>query len=70
MNIEYIIVGDTKEYTGCLVYVIGSTSFEEAEQELNRMLNNPTENDKKLMEGHTNLRIKEVDKKDCWWNKA
>lgn len=31
------------------------------------MLNNPTENDKRLMAGHSNFRIKEVPAKDCWW---
>lgn len=68
MNIEYVIVGDTKEYgNSCLVYVVG-TSFENAEQVLNRMLNNPNDNDKKLINEVTNLRIEEVDKKDCWWN--
>lgn len=39
-----------------------------AEKILQRMLNNPTQNDKRCMEGHINLRIKEVEEKDCWWN--
>ena len=68
MNGEYIIIGDTEEYNDCLVYVIGK-SFEQAEQVLNRMINNPTDNDKKLIKGHTNLRIKKVNSEDCWWNK-
>ena len=58
---------DAEEYKDCLVYVVG-TSFENAEQVLKRMLNNPNENDRKLIKGHTNLRITAVDKKDCWWN--
>lgn len=67
MDVEYIIVGDTEKYKDCLVRVAGKT-FEQADQVLNRMLNNPNDNDKKLIKCHTNLRIKEVDSKDCWWN--
>lgn len=53
---EYVIVGDTKNYDGCLVMVCrGDRNF--AEKVLQRMLNNPTQNDKRCMEGHTNLRI-------------
>ena len=64
---EYIIIGDTKNYTGCLVCTCG-TSFEHAQEVLHRMLNNPTKNDERLMAGHSNFRIKEVPEKDCWWN--
>lgn len=67
MDIEYVITGDTEKYKDCLIFVIGE-SIEIAEQTLNRMLNNPTENDKKLIKGFTNIRIEKVDKKDCWWN--
>lgn len=72
MNVEYVIVGDvivgdTEEYKGCLVCVVGE-SLENAEQALDRMLNNPNANDKKLIKDHTNLRIAAVDKVDCWWN--
>ena len=67
MDVEYIIVGDTEKYKDCLIRVAGKT-FEQADQVLNSMLNNPNDNDKKLIKGHTNLRIKEVDSKDCWWN--
>lgn len=64
---EYVIVGDTKNYDGCLIMVCrGDRNF--AEKVLQRMLNNPTQNDKRCMEGHTNLRIEEVEEKDCWWN--
>jgi hypothetical protein len=63
---EYIIIGDTKDYSECLVCVCGSKEY--AEEVLQRMLNNPNENDKALIEGHTNLRIKAVEEKDCWWN--
>jgi hypothetical protein len=35
---------------------------------LYRMLNNPTDNDKRIIRGHTNLRIEEVSEEDCWWN--
>lgn len=64
---EYIIVGDTKDYTGCLVSTCGKKR-ERAEEVLNQMLTNPTPNQQFLMRGHTNLRIEEVEDKDCWWN--
>ena len=66
---EYIIIGDTKKYRDCLISTCG-TSLEHAQEVLNRMLNNPTENDKKLMIGHTNLRIEKVAEEDCWWNRT
>ena len=64
-NSDFIIVGDT-ERGECLVLVVGRKQ-EYAEEALERMLNNPTENDKRLMEGHSNFRIKEVPAEDCWW---
>ena len=64
---DYIIIGDTENYKDCLVCVCG-TSFERAQAELDRMLNNPTDNDKRIIRGHTNLRIEEVPEEDCWWN--
>ena len=64
---EYIIIGDTEKYKDCLVCPCG-VSLDRAKGILNRMINNPTENDKALSEGHINLRIKEVPEEDCWWN--
>lgn len=64
---EYIIKGDVEGLGECLVYVCGN-SLEVAERNLERMLNNPNENDKRLIARHTNLGIKEVQKEDCWWN--
>lgn len=64
---EYVIVGDTKEYKCCLIYVCGK-SRENAEKILEGILNNPTENDKLVTKGHTNLRIEEVEDSECWWN--
>ena len=64
---EYIIVGDTTRYNDCLVCSCG-TSKSHAEAVLNRMLNDPTENDKKLIEGHANLRIETTSSEDAWWN--
>lgn len=73
---EYIIVGDVYAQKdgvkflrndGCLVLVCGK-SYENAQSALNKMLINPDENDKKLMKDHENLRIEEVEDKDCWWN--
>jgi hypothetical protein len=64
---EYIIVGDTKDYKECLIYPVGK-KYEDALGVLERMLTNPTENDRAVSKGHTNLRIKQVEDKDCWWN--
>lgn len=66
--IEYSIIGDTKNYKGCLVKVIKGGTLEQAQEVLERMINAPTDNDKILMEGHFNLRIEEVPEKDQWWN--
>ena len=63
---EYIIEKKKKKFGECLVYICGTK--ENAEKVLDRMINNPTENDKVISEGHTNLRIKEVEEKSCWWN--
>ena len=62
---EYIIVGDTEKYGECLVYVCGTK--ENAENVLEKILTNPTENDLRVMQGHTNLRVKEVKEDSCWW---
>lgn len=64
---EYVIVGDTENYKGCIVYVCG-VSEDRANEVLYRMMNNPTENDKVISKGHRNLRIERVPKEDCWWN--
>lgn len=64
---QYVIVGDTKKYKDCLVYVIRGNR-ELAEQVLDRMLNNPDQHDLKSMEGHTNFRIEEVEDRNAWWN--
>lgn len=64
---EYVIVGDVNGIRDCLIYVCGF-SLEHAKRVLDRMLNNPTEDDKKAMVGHTNLKIREVNSMDCWWN--
>jgi len=64
---EYIIVGDTEKYKGCLIYVCGKDK-ERAEKALERMKTNPTENDLAISKGHANLRVETVQDKDCWWN--
>ena len=66
---DFIIKGDSKEYKDCLICVCG-TSREVAEEHLDKMLSNPSENDKRLMEGMSNFRIEEVEEKDCWWRNA
>lgn len=63
---NYLIKGDVGTYNNCLIYVCGN-SLELAQQCLERMLNNPTENDKKLIQGAKNLRIEEASEKKCWW---
>lgn len=68
MNGEYIIIGDTDKYKDCLVCVAGIT-YKEAEETLNRMLNAPTENDKRLMDGCKNFRIEFAEEKYCWWHR-
>lgn len=64
---EYIIVGDTKDYEGCLIYVCGRNK-EHAEDVLKRVIESPSESDRKATKGHSNLRLKEVVSEDCWWN--
>lgn len=64
---EYTIIGDTEKYGPCLIYVCGSNRAH-AENVLKRMLENPDENDRRAMEGHTNIRINEVEEKQAWWN--
>lgn len=64
---EYIISGDTESFKNCLVLVCGSSKTN-AEEALKRLLNNPTDNDKRLIKDHKNLRIEEVPDKECWWN--
>ena len=65
--IDYTIVGDTKEYGTCLIYVCGHDKSN-AEKVLNRMLTDPDKEDKRVMKTHTNIRIKEQKSEDCWWN--
>ena len=64
---EYIIVGDTDNYKDCLIYTCG-VNKETAEKCLQRMLNNPDEQDSKILKTHSNIRIKSVKREDCWWN--
>lgn len=63
---EYIIVGDSERYKGCLV-CLGGLNKTQTEEILNKMLTEPNDNDKKLMAGMTNFRIEEVVSDDCWW---
>lgn len=65
-NSDYIIVGDTEKYDECLVCVCGKDK-NNAEEALRRIIENPTENDKRLIKGYKNLRIKEVPANKCWW---
>ena len=64
---EYIIVGDTEKYNDCLIYVCGKNK-QRANDVLARMLHTPNEQDKAEMKKHKNIRVKEVNDNDCWWN--
>lgn len=66
MGFQHIIVGDSEKYGECLVYTCCGSDA--AEKTLNRMLNNPTENDLYSMRGLKNFRIKTVPQEECWWN--
>lgn len=63
---DHVIVGDTEYYNGCLVYVCGT--LDNARKVLHRMLTNPTDDDKRELQRHRNLRIEEVPARDCWWH--
>ena len=63
---DYIIIGDTEKYKGCLVCVCGP-HLEHAKFILDRILNNPTPGDIRMIQGHHNLRIKEAPESECWW---
>lgn len=68
-NTEYNIVGDTKDYKGCLIATCGK-SKERANEVLRHLLANPSENEKMMMKGYTNLRIEKIDGGKCWWNEG
>lgn len=58
---EYIIVGDYKQHKECLIYICGS-AYERAERVLETTKVLPEYKD------YTNIRIKEVETRDAWWN--
>ena len=66
-DMGYIIVGDTRSFSDCLITVVDGDR-QRAEKVLERMLYAPTDNDLILMKGHNNIRIKETESKDEWWN--
>lgn len=63
---EYVIVGDTDKYKDCLIYMCGT--YDNANEVLNRMINNPTCVDKAYVETYTNLKVEKVYESDCWWH--
>lgn len=65
---QYIIIGDTDKFTDCLIYVCGE-SLVEAEKILFRMRCNPNSIDKYFLQNHKNLRIRPVERADCWWDR-
>lgn len=69
MKTEWIIVADTDEHKGVLVYTCGTKA--RAEEVLERINTNPDKWDKRNIEdGHYNFRMEEVPKDDCWWNQG
>ena len=63
---DWIIIGDIDKYQGCLIATCGK-NLDNAEKSLNRMIKDPNDNDKRLIEGYKNLRLKLVKPDDCWW---
>lgn len=63
----WIIIGDTSEYKDCLVCVCHLNKTE-AEKVLDRMINNPTQNDLACIGKCTNLRLKNTKPEEEWWN--
>ena len=66
---EYNIVGDTKDYKGCLIMTCGK-SEERAKEVLNRLLTNPSDSGKMMIKGYENIRIEKIDGDGCWWNQG
>lgn len=60
----YIIVGEHEKFGTCLISVING-DMELANKTLDRLVNNPTNDDLFLISGISNLRIKED---EGWWN--
>lgn len=65
---EWIIVGDTEDYKGCLIKIGRGCKREQMEKELERMKTKPNKNDLALIRDCTNLRLVETEEKDQWWN--
>lgn len=66
---QYIIVADYPETGECMVCPLANgISRYRANKILKQMIENPTENDKDLIEEGKNLRLKKIDTRDCWWN--
>ena len=63
---EYIIVGDTEQGKGFLVYACGINK-EHAYTVLDNIRVNPTEVDKQITKGMKNLRVEEKEREECWW---
>lgn len=64
---DYYIVGDNEYGKECLVVPCGKDE-KFAEQKLKRMLEDPTENEKRWMGNLKNIRIASDDSEKCWWN--
>lgn len=63
---DWIIIGDTDKHKDCLVCVCAADE-EGSRKILERMINNPTKEDKILTSEYTNLRLKYREYEDCWW---
>ena len=63
---EYIIVGDTSDYTGVLITLAGTT-IERAREVLYDLLHDEKISHEHDVDRYSNIRIEEVEGKDCWW---
>ena len=64
---QYVVVGDTEQYKECLALILCAKNKEEADAAFNRMLTNPTEHEERELAKFTNLQVKEIPDKKCWW---
>lgn len=71
---QWIIVGDPvgEKHKGCLVLTLGVTRKEQAEEALADLIDPESKTHRvyeSSIKGMENLRLKEVDERDCWWSR-
>lgn len=71
---EWVLVGDPLDkkgdpnFVGCLLRILGRKTRTEAEKYLAQFMQSSEVNDVSDRNQYENIRIKEVEGKDCWWN--